>query len=316
MKIMTNEVIVTENLSKSYAGFTALDKLNLKVTQNTCVGYLGPNGSGKSTTIKILTGLLKPTSGRAFLNGFDVVRDTRRANQDVGAVVETPEFYPYLNPQEILEYFGKLRGMSKGDINSRTNEVLEIVRLSEWRTKKVRKFSKGMKQRLAIASALLHDPSIIIVDEVTSGLDPRGMIEIRDIIKSLKKNDKTIFMSSHLLAETQEICDKVALIDKGKLLRLEDVSNIGNISKNYRIQIELIEMPTKSQIESINNLPGVEDVKHELTLNLIVTFKGGLNARADLLDQLHELGLRIVTFKQLDSDLESLYLDLVSQSVG
>jgi ABC-2 type transport system ATP-binding protein len=173
-----------------------------------------------------------------------------------------------------------------------------------------------MKQRLAIAAALLHDPSIIIVDEVTSGLDPRGMIEVRDIIKSLKKNDKTIFMSSHLLGETQEICDKVALIDKGKLLRVEDVSNIGNLSKNSRIQIDLVELPSKSQISSITNLPGVVDVKHELTLSLIVTFSGGLSARADLLEQLQEHGLRIVTFKQLDSDLESLYLDLVSQSVG
>jgi ABC-2 type transport system ATP-binding protein len=312
---MTNEVLVTENLSKSYSGFTALDKLNLKVTQNTCIGYLGPNGSGKSTTIKILTGLLRPTSGKAYLSGFDITRETRKAMQNVGAVVETPEFYPYLNPQEILEYFGKLRGMSKSDINSRTKETLELVRLSEWSTKKVRKFSKGMKQRLAIATALLHDPSIIIVDELTSGLDPRGMIEVRDIIKSLKKNDKTIFMSSHLLGETQEICDKVALIDKGKLLRIEDVSNIGNISKNSRIQIELIELPTKSQISSITNLPGVVEVKHDLTLSLIVIFKGGLSARADLLEQLQEIGLRIVTFKQLDSDLESLYLDLISQSV-
>jgi ABC-2 type transport system ATP-binding protein len=313
---MANEVLVTENLSKSYSGFTALDRLNLKVTQNTCVGYLGPNGSGKSTTIKILTGLLSPTSGKAYLSGFDITKETRKAMQNVGAVVETPEFYPYLNPKEILEYFGKLRGMSKNDISSRTKETLELVRLSEWSTKKVHKFSKGMKQRLAIAAALLHDPSIIIVDEVTSGLDPRGMIEVRDIIKSLKKNDKTIFMSSHLLGETQEICDKVALIDKGKLLRVEDVSNIGNLSKNSRIQIDLVELPSKSQISSITNLPGVVDVKHELTLSLIVTFSGGLSARADLLEQLQEHGLRIVTFKQLDSDLESLYLDLVSQSVG
>ena len=311
-----NEVLVTENLSKSYSGFKALDKLNLRIKQNTCVGYLGPNGSGKSTTIKILTGLLRPTSGKAYLSGFDITKEPIKALQNVGAVVETPEFYPYLNPQEILEYFGKLRGMSKYEINSRTKEVLELVRLSEWSKKKIRKFSKGMKQRLAIASALLHDPSIIIVDEVTSGLDPRGMIEVRDIIKSLKKDDKTIFMSSHLLGETQEVCDMVALIDKGKLLRFEDVSNIGNISKNFRIQIELIELPTKSQLSSIENLPGVIDVKHELTLNLVVTFNGGLSARADLLEKLQEIGLRIVTFKQLESDLESLYLDLVSHSVG
>lgn len=313
---MTNEVVVTENLSKSYSGFTALDRLNLKVTQNTCIGYLGPNGSGKSTTIKILTGLLNPTSGKAYISGFDITKETRKAMQNVGAVVETPEFYSYLNPKEILEYFGKLRGMSKNDISLRTKETLELVRLSEWSTKKIHKFSKGMKQRLAIAAALLHDPSIIIVDEVTSGLDPRGMIEVRDIIKSLKKNDKTIFMSSHLLGETQEICDKVALIDKGKLLKVEDVSNIGNLSKNSRIQIDLVELPSKSQISAITNLPGVVEVKHELALSLIVTFSGGLSARADLLEQLQEHGLRIVTFKQLDSDLETLYLDLVSQSVG
>jgi len=311
-----NDVIVIENLSKSYSGFKALDKLNLRIEKNTCVGYLGPNGSGKSTTIKILTGLLRPTQGKAYLSGFDITKDTRKALQNVGAVVETPEFYPYLTPKEILTYFGKLRGMPKNEINSRINQVLELVRLDEWRQKKIGKFSKGMKQRLAIASALLHEPSIIIVDELTSGLDPRGMIEVREILKSLKKSDKTIFMSSHLLGEIQEICDKVALIDKGKLLRYEDVKNISNLSKSSRIQIELIELPTKSQLSTISELAGVTEVKHELSLSLIITFKGGLDARADLLEKLQEMGLRIVTFKQLDSELELLYLDLISQSVG
>lgn len=313
---MNNEIIVTENLSKRYSGFLALDKLNLKIKQNTCVGYLGPNGSGKSTTIKILTALLRPTSGTAFISGYDITKNSTKALQNVGAVVETPEFYPYLDSQEILAYFGRLRGMSNYDIRYRSAQVLELVRLDEWRQKKVGKFSKGMKQRLAIASALLHEPAIIIVDELTSGLDPRGMVEIREILKSLKKNDKTIFMSSHLLGETQEICDKVALIDKGKLLRYEDVKNIANLSKSSKIQIELVEIPSKSQLSSISELPGVVDIKHELSLSLIITFKGGTNARADLLEQLQEIGLRIVTFKQLDSDLESLYLDLISQSVS
>lgn len=311
-----NDVIIAENLSKSYSGFKALDKLNLRIEKNTCVGYLGPNGSGKSTTIKILTGLLRPTSGKAYLSGIDVAKDTRKALQNVGAVVETPEFYPYLTPKEILTYFGKLRGMSVNQINSRIDDVLELVRLDEWRQKKIGKFSKGMKQRLAIASALLHEPSIIIVDELTSGLDPRGMIEVREILKSLKENDKTIFMSSHLLGETQEVCDKVALIDKGQLLRYEDVKNISNLSKNSKIQIELAELPSKSQLSTVSELPGVTGVNHELSLNLVIGFQGGLDARADLLEKLQEIGLRIVTFKQLDSDLESLYLDLVSQSVG
>ncbi len=311
-----NDVIVAENLSKSYSGFKALDKLNLRIEEKTCVGYLGPNGSGKSTTIKILTGLLRPTQGKAFLSGIDITKDTRKALQNIGAVVETPEFYPYLTPKEILTYFGKLRGMSVNQINSRINDVLDLVRLDEWRQKKIGKFSKGMKQRLAIASALLHEPSIIIVDELTSGLDPRGMIEVREVLKSLKKDDKTIFMSSHLLGETQEICDKVALIDKGQLLRYEDVKNISNLSKNSKIQIELAELPTKSQLSAVSELPGITGINHELSLNLVIAFQGGLDARANLLEKLQEIGLRIVTFKQLDSDLESLYLDLVSQSVG
>jgi ABC-2 type transport system ATP-binding protein len=220
------EAIVIEHLSKKYGKFLALDDLNLTVESGACVGYLGPNGAGKTTTIKILTDLLRATSGSVYLHGKDVIRDPKGALQGVGAVVETPEFYPRLTPRECLSYVGEVRGMSRETIAERSHAVLEQVKLLEVIDKPTGEFSKGMKQRLAIAQALLHDPSILIFDEPTSGLDPRGMVEVRDIIKDLRRTDVTILMSSHLLNEVQTVCDKVAIIDRGVLLTYDSVQNL------------------------------------------------------------------------------------------
>ena len=183
-----NEILVTENLTKKYSKFIALNNLNLRIQEKTCVGFLGPNGAGKSTTIKILTGLLRPSSGNAYIAGKDVTTDTRLALANVGVVQESPQFIPKLSAQEILFYFGRLRGMSKNDLASKIKDVLELVHLLESSEKKVGTFSKGMNQRLAIASALLHDPSLVILDEPSLGLDPRGIIEIREIIGNLKQH--------------------------------------------------------------------------------------------------------------------------------
>ena len=201
--------IEIENLVKDYrGGFRAVDSLTLKVPHKAFLGFLGPNGAGKTTTIKVLTNMLVATSGKASLNGIDVMTDPKMALSDVGAVVETPEFYPYLTPIETLEYLGQLRGMSMTDIRRRSKEVLDVVKMTEWQDKRIGKFSKGMKQRLAIAQALLHEPSVIILDEPTSGLDPRGMFEMREVLRELKKGDYTVFMSSHLMNEVQEVCSR------------------------------------------------------------------------------------------------------------
>ena len=198
------EPIVIKDLTKDFNGFRAVDRLNLVVKKNSFTGFLGPNGAGKTTTIKILTNLLRATSGSAELNGIDVTKRPKQALASVGAVVETPEFYPYLTPERMLQYLGELRGMSSVDIKRRSKEVLEAVRMTEWADKKLGKFSKGMKQRVALAQAMLHEPSVIILDEPTSGLDPRGMVEMREVLNELKKEDYTVLMSSHLLNEVQD----------------------------------------------------------------------------------------------------------------
>jgi len=309
------EILVIENLTKKFSNFIALDKLNLKINAGSCVGFLGPNGAGKSTTIKILTGLLKPSSGQAYINGFEISKDLRSALFNVGAIVETPEFSSYFTPQETLTYFGKLRGMSGQNLYERIKYVLQIVNLQDWTHKKIGKFSKGMKQRVAIASTLLHDPSLIIFDEPTSGLDPRGMIEIRQVINSLKKEGKTIFMSTHLLRETQQICDMVALLDKGKLLLYDKVKAISKISNNSKILIEVLEHISSSQLSLVEKISDVKSVTLQDSSNLIVEFGGGFDQRAELLKNIQNCGLNIITFKALDSDLESLYMELVSNSI-
>ena len=313
---MTPEIISSKNLTKRYGGFIALDNLNLEVSENSCVGLLGPNGAGKSTYIKILTGLIRPSSGKAALFGYDVSKDLKNALANVGAVVETPRFPSNLTPKEVLHHFGMLRGMPKNEINSQTSKALQTVKMEEWSDKKIGKFSKGMKQRVALASAVLHDPDLIILDEPASGLDPRGVIEIRDIIKSFKKEGKTIFLSSHLLSETQEICDTVAFIDKGKLLHYDRIDSLEKKSTTSKMLIEFINPPSQIQIEKIAEIDFVNSVKKENNNTVIVEYNGKLETRADLLDQILKIEPKIITYKSLESNLENLYMDLVSDSVG
>ncbi len=312
--MLKEEVILTRDLTKRYSNFTALEKLNISITKGNCVGFLGPNGAGKSTTMKILTGLIKPTNGDAFIFGYDVIKESKQALSKIGAVVETPEFPTYLTPNQILSYFGKIRGLPKQKLNESIDNVLETVKMTEWRQKKYGKFSKGMRQRIALASALLHNPEILILDEPTSGLDPRGRSEIKQIIKSLKNDGKTIFMSSHLLPETQEICDKVALIDKGRLLHFDRMDLLNN-SENSTILIEFINAIEDNQLSTISKLNGVLDVKIESN-GLVIEFDGRDEQKAELLKSIEDLGFKVTSFRTVDSKLESLYLKLVTDSVG
>ena len=225
-----SEPIVIDSLSKYYNKFLALDKLCLRVAQNENVGLLGPNGAGKSTTLKILCGLIRSSSGAAYIDGINIAEKPEQALSRIGAIVETPEFYPFLTPQETLSYLGRLRGMRGDGLGRRIKEVIHLVRLDEWITVKIEKFSRGMKQRLAVAQALLHDPPILILDEPGLGLDPRGVVEFREIIAGVGK-EKTVLFASHQLVEVAQICNQVAIIDHGKLLAYD---NIAELEKKYQ----------------------------------------------------------------------------------
>jgi ABC-2 type transport system ATP-binding protein len=309
---MENSVITVNNVTKKFGSFTALDNLSLSINENTCVGFLGPNGAGKTTLIKILTGLIRPNTGTVKINGTDVEQNKRVALSQIGALVETPEFYSYMTPHDILSYFGSIRGIPKGVLGEKIDEVLKTVKLENWSRKKIGKFSKGMKQRLALASALIHEPSILILDEPTTGLDPRGAVEIREIIKSLKNSGKTIFLSSHMLNEVQEVCDEVALVDKGILARHIKISNFED-TNSIKIEIKTLNPINKTQLSQITQIENVDSVDYSgdaLTLSYI----GDKEKRAKLLTKLQEIGLEIISFKT-SNEIESLYMDNISESV-
>jgi ABC-2 type transport system ATP-binding protein len=304
--------IVVEHLTKTYRGQVVLNDLNLTVDSGLCIGYLGPNGAGKTTTIKILTDLLRGTSGRAYLNGEDVIRDPEAALEGVGAVVETPEFYPQLTPRECLSFVGTIRGLSGRRIAERSCAVLERTKLLEVADRRIGTFSKGMKQRLAIAQALVHQPSILILDEPTSGLDPRGMAEVRDIVKELKKTGITIFMSSHLLHEVQEVCDKVAIIDRGVLLTYDSVENL-SAGQEITLIVDTLKPITPHEFKAIKALKGVTSVTRAENRRLIISVNGGTEERAKLLRGILNSGVRVVSFMPQHASIEGAYLHLVSE---
>jgi ABC-2 type transport system ATP-binding protein len=216
MTMPDTPILKTEKLSKKYGERWAVSELDLEIPRGQVYGFLGANGAGKTTSIRMMLGLITPTSGRATINGLDVHADPLRALSHVGAMVEAPAFYGYLTGRENLHILGRIAG---GVDNKRVDKVLDMVGLLERGDDKVKGYSQGMRQRLGLGQALLSNPAVIILDEPTNGLDPSGMLEVRHLIRDLAANEGiTIFISSHLLNEVQAICGRVAIINEGKLV--------------------------------------------------------------------------------------------------
>ncbi len=223
----SNTIITTNRLTKVFGKLVAVNDLHLEVMRGDVFGFLGPNGSGKTTTIRMLLGLIQPTAGRAVIFGMDTSTHLPSILQHIGAIVETPVFYPYLSAVDNLRVIAAASGMVSNSVNQRRiDEVLDLVELRTQAKMAYRKYSLGMKQRLGIAAALLTDPQLVLLDEPTNGLDPAGMFEIRQLIHRLSALGKTIFLSSHLLNEVQQVCNRVAILQKGNLIKQGNVREL------------------------------------------------------------------------------------------
>ena len=303
-------------LTKRFGSFTALDHLNLRIQGAKCVGFLGPNGAGKTTTLKMFTDLIFPTEGEALINGVSVQKDRKRALSVCGDLVESPEIYPSLTPREALEMSGALRGMRPEEIRARTNEVLAEVKMTDWADHKVGRFSKGMKQRVNVAASLLSDPEVVILDEPSTGLDRRGMAEVRSIVRGLKKEDRLIFMSSHILSEVVDVCDEVALIDHGRLLFYDTLDNVSKRLNANSSSVELSflkPVPESTLSGPVAQVPGVTSVTALGPQRARVLIAGGPEAQAQVLERIAGLHLGLVSFEPSKSALEELYLQEISK---
>ncbi len=317
---MANPSIEAVNLSKRYGSFTALSNLNLKIEGSKCVGFLGPNGAGKTTTLKIFTDMIRASEGKALINGIDVHESKKKALESCGALIESPEIYPSLTPREALSMVADIRGLSREDKKERIKEAVAEVKMEEWLDKKVGKFSKGMKQRINVAAALLSEPDIVMLDEPTTGLDPRGQSEVRDIVKALKHKNRLIFMSSHLLNEVQEICDEIAMIDHGKLIVYDTLANVtrrfsGDGGTND-VQIELLrDIDDQTVRRSITTLARVVSAEKINSRNIRIKFSGTSEDQARLLSDLAALKIGMISFRPSSSALEDTYLSLIKDTL-
>ncbi len=231
-------IINTNRLTKVFGKLVAVNDLHLQVMRGDVFGFLGPNGSGKTTTIRMLLGLIRPTAGRAILFGMDNKYQLPAILQRIGAIVETPVFYPYLSGLDNLRVIAASSGMMSGKSNNkRLDEVLEIVELRTYEKLVYSKYSLGMKQRLGIAAALLTDPELVLLDEPTNGLDPAGVIEIRRLIQRLSSLGKTIFLSSHILYEVQQVCNRVGILQKGNLVKQGNVNELLRESEQVALRM-------------------------------------------------------------------------------
>jgi ABC-2 type transport system ATP-binding protein len=297
-------------LSKSFrAGASVLRELSFRYEGSGAVGYLGPNGAGKTTTLKLLVGLLRPTRGHAYVNGVDPMVDRKRALWDVGALIETPEPYPTLNVYEALDAVGRARGLTRNDVDrevDRCHELLDLPPLGQ----RVGWLSKGQRQRVALASALMGDPSVLLLDEPTSGLDPAERVLVRHLLNRLKR-DHLVFMSSHQMLEVTEVCDQLVFLHHGEVLLKDRVDRVADRIRSRQVDVEFARPVAPDAMAGLRTI--ATEVMAVTDRRWRILFDGTDEARVRLLQLCQSLG-SVVQFASTSLVLEEAYLELIPQS--
>lgn len=298
----TSPAIATKQLTRRYGERLAVDALDLCVERGEVFGFLGPNGAGKTTTIAMLLNLVRPTAGQALVLGYDVQREPMAALARVGAMIEAPAFYPYLSGYDNLRVLCKAGGLPEARIAA----ALAAVELSERAYDKAQIYSQGMRQRLALAAALLPDPELIILDEPTNGLDPAGTAEIRALIRGLAADGRTIFLCSHMLHEVEQVCGRVAILKQGRLIAEGRVAELLRRQQGLRLRIEGDLAPAEALLRT---LPWVQGVSQNNGLLLV---DAPAERAAELNGHLARAGILVAELSQQAGSLEEFFLEITS----
>ena len=307
-------MISAEDLTKVYGQRTALDHVSFEVPEGEIFGFVGPNGAGKTTTLRILAALLEPTSGHASIDGTDVAQNPARVHTRIGYMPDFFGVYDQLTVAEYLDFYAACYRQPKQRRTKIVGELLELIGLTDRRGQLVDTLSRGLKQRLCLARALVHDPVVLLLDEPASGLDPRARVEMREILKELRGMGKTIIISSHILPELTELCTMIGIIDHGRMRATGSVKDvIRGLSAGRRLRINVV----GAREPAIAILEPLESVRHVDIANgtIEATYEGDDSTAADILQALTAGGIKVAAFSQVDGGLEEAFMRATSEDV-
>lgn len=300
-------VIETKELTKNYDGVTVVDRLNLHIREKEIFGLLGPNGAGKTTTILMLLGLTEPASGSAWVFGYNPTREPLKVKRLAGYLPENVGFYNNLTARENLMFIAELNNISRAEANRKIDELLEIVGIGEVADSTVGKFSRGMKQRLGIADALIKNPKVAFLDEPTAGLDPEGINQTLDLIANLPQMGTTVVLSSHQLYQVQRVCHSIGILSKGKTVVEGSLDQLGRealAGGNYRIEVETAQ-PNPGLIDIVNKVPGVRKVEAKGNLLLV---NADSDLRAEIAKAVVQSNTPLIQMKIQEFSLDDIYM--------
>lgn len=299
--------IIVNLLSKIYGSQKAVDEISFSVKEGEILGFLGPNGAGKSTTMKIATGFLPPTGGSVTVGGFDVTEKPIEVKRIVGYLPENNPLYTDMYVHEYLGFIGSLHGMRGSSLRNRTKEIIQKCGLEREQSKKIGALSKGYRQRVGLAQALIHDPQVIILDEPTTGLDPNQILEIRGLIKEVSYN-KTVIFSTHIMQEVQALCDRVVIINKGKIVADNAVSELR--SGQLAGKIIIVEFSADIVIADLEQIEGVDSVKNLGKAKYSVKVSGERDIRKEIFNFASQNNVALLGLTQEESNLEDIFQKL------
>lgn len=306
-------LIEVKNLVKKYGNHLAVDHLNFKIESGRIYGFLGPNGAGKSTTMNIMTGYLGATEVEVFINGHNILKEPEEAKKHIGYLPEQPPLYMDMTVREYLEFAAELKGIKKAKREDEITEVEKLVKIKDVEHRLIKNLSKGYRQRVGLAQAVLGFPEIIILDEPSVGLDPKQIIEIRELIRKLAKKH-TVILSSHILAEVREVCDHILIISKGKLVASDTPENLERLLGEHNVvEIEAEASPSDIRLV-LKNVPGIEkiDIKEngEETSTAFIHEKKGEDVRLSVFRAFASAGIPLLTLKASGTTLEDVFMEL------
>ncbi|HEY3402633.1 MAG TPA: gliding motility-associated ABC transporter ATP-binding subunit GldA [Ohtaekwangia sp.] len=298
-----------KGLTKLYDQQKAVNNITFEVAKGEIVGFLGPNGAGKSTTMKIATGYIPPTSGTVTVGGFDVTDNPMKVKMITGYLPEHNPLYLDLYVHEYLYFIGKIYGWTGDRLKKRVGEMIDMCGLTREQNKRIETLSKGYRQRVGLAQALIHDPEILVLDEPTSGLDPNQLVEIRKLISEVSK-DKTVIFSTHIMQEVQALCNRVVVINKGEIVADDALENLMKLDKGNSI---VVEFATPLPAELLASLPGIKEVKPVGVATYRITAEAGVDIRPEVFRLAADKNLALIGLKQEESSLETIFQSLTSE---